>query len=312
MPILERDPWRLQYFEGVDCPDEVIIPVDDPDCWILYPDHCWIYDKLRIARSQGLDCAPHGVMPTQYPVFSKPIYNLKGMGVGGKLIFSRKEMLEFSQPGHMWMPFLTGEHLSSDCAIVDGEIRWIRHATGLTTSGGMFHYWIVHADSKPTIEIHLRNWVLVHMGGYTGMMNFESIGGSIIEAHLRFADQWCDLYGSRWIEALVNLYTTKTWNFDDSATTGGFSIPLFAKHGSQYLHPSAECQAAVRAMKSVSSLQITFDETVDSASHPMPPGGFRLAIINATDLPTGLAARKKLSECFPSERLLLDSETRSS
>ncbi len=44
------------------------------------------------------------------------------------------------------------------------------------------------------------------MHGYTGMMNFETIGGLIIEAHLRFADQWCDLYGEGWVEALVELY----------------------------------------------------------------------------------------------------------
>ena len=44
MPVLERDPWRLQYFDGVACPDDVSVPTDDPDCWILYPDHCWIYD----------------------------------------------------------------------------------------------------------------------------------------------------------------------------------------------------------------------------------------------------------------------------
>ena len=35
------------------------------------------------------------------------------------------------------------------------------------------------------------------------MMNFETIGGKIIEAHLRFADQWCDLNGKGWIEAMV-------------------------------------------------------------------------------------------------------------
>ena len=37
----------------------------------------------------------------------------------------------------MWMPLLTGEHISSDCVVVDGEIRWIRHATGLATTGGL-------------------------------------------------------------------------------------------------------------------------------------------------------------------------------
>jgi hypothetical protein len=30
------------------------------------------------------------------------------------------------------------------------------------------------------------------------MVNLETIGGRIIEVHLRFADQWPDLYGARW------------------------------------------------------------------------------------------------------------------
>jgi hypothetical protein len=31
----------------------------------------------------------------------------------------------------------------------------------------------------------------------------------------------------------------------------------------------------------------------------MPPGGFRLAVINATDLAAGLAARAELARAFP-------------
>ena len=31
---------------------------------------------------------------------------------------------------------------------------------------------------------------------------------------------------------------------------------------------------------------------------PMPPGGFRLAVINAFDLPTALAARERLRKAF--------------
>ena len=40
-------------------------------------------------------------------------------------------------------------------------------------------------------------------------------GGKIIEAHLRFADQWCDLNGKGWIEAMVRLYTDGTWAYDE-------------------------------------------------------------------------------------------------
>src|ERR1700691_6115515 len=70
MPIHERDPWRRQYFENIACPDTVFIPTDDADAYRWNPRHRGVYNKLLVAESQGLDCAPHGVEPTHYPVFS--------------------------------------------------------------------------------------------------------------------------------------------------------------------------------------------------------------------------------------------------
>ena len=120
MPIVERDLWRLQFFEGVDCPDDVLIPTDDPDCWAWYPQQRWIYDKLRIAESQGLACGPHGILPERFPVFSKPMINLKGMGIGSRAMRSAEDYERHYRAGHMWMPLLEGPHVSSDVAVVDG------------------------------------------------------------------------------------------------------------------------------------------------------------------------------------------------
>ena len=55
-----------------------------------------------------------------------------------------------------------------------------------------------------------------HLRGYTGMANFETIGGRIIEAHLRFADQWPDLYGPGWVWAVIGLYAKGGWNYADA------------------------------------------------------------------------------------------------
>lgn len=298
MPVLERDPWRLQYFAHVPCPDHVAIPTDDPDCWLLFPAHRWIYDKLKVAETQGLDAGPHGVMPGVFPVFSKPITNLKGMGLGSRIIRSAGEMEHHYQPGHMWMPLLEGEHVSTDCAVEDGRVVWLRHATGVPWDEGMFRYWTIHAERFPALAEHLARWVSTHMTGYTGMMNFETIGGSIIEAHLRFADQWCDLYGEGWVEALVRLYAEGRWVFDDAERRDGFSMPLFARHGSTFGHPPAELQAEVRAMPGVNSLQVTFHEGKPPEDHAMPPGGFRLAVINAASLEAARTARRKLAGAF--------------
>jgi hypothetical protein len=51
-------------------------------------------------------------------------------------------------------------------------------------------------------------------------------------------------------------------------------------------------------MPGVTSVQITFHEDRTPESHAMPPGGFRLAIVNGFDLSATLAARRRLQEWF--------------
>jgi hypothetical protein len=256
-----------------------------------------------MAQSQGFICGPHGVMPPAFPVFSKPITNLKGMGVGSRVISSEKEMLACSTPGHFWMPLLEGPHVSTDCAVVKGQVKWLRHATGVPGPEGTFKYWTLHADEMPEVATYLKTWVSKYMAAYTGMMNFETIGGKIIEAHLRFADQWCDLNGKGWIEAMVRLYADGTWDYDEQRRVG-YSIPLFARHNSNFSHPPKDLQARIRAMPQVSSLQITFYDGKDAGLHPMPPGGFRVGIVNAWDLQEGFAAIDELAKAFPTHSLL--------
>jgi hypothetical protein len=295
MPIHECDPWRLQYFDHVSCPDDLIIPTDDPDSWQLYPAHRWIYDKMAVALSQGLEAAPHGVMPPRFPVFSKPTTNLRGMGIGSRVIVSEADYQAAQTAGHFWCTLLTGPHVSSDVALVDGRPRWWRHTTGVTGPGGTFDYWHIHPEAIPDVEDWCGAWSSKHLAGYTGMVNFETIGSRIIEAHLRFADQWPDLYGPNWVEAVVRLYATGQWEYADTNRSAGYSVVLFGPHGRPYRHPPVAVQKEVRGMAGVSSVQITFHEDKDAEHHAMPPGGFRLAVINAHSLAAGQAARERLS-----------------
>ena len=231
-----------------------MVPTDDLDCWPWYPQYNWIYNKLKIASSQAMSCGPHGVVPPSFPVFSKPVINLKGMGLGSRVIATPAEMETHSTPGHFWMPFLEGPHVSTDCAIVNGQVQWIRHATGIPWDDGMFKYWTLHAEALPALGGYITTWVSQNMANYTGMMNFETIGGKIIEAHLRFADQWCDMNGEGWIDALVRLYAKGIWQHADDHRQVGYSIPLFAKHNNNFKHPTPDQQTRIRSLPEVSSL----------------------------------------------------------
>jgi hypothetical protein len=276
----------------------VWIPADDPEAWQWNPKHRWVYDKLQVVRSQGLSAAPHGVMPSSFPVFSKPITNLRGMGIGSCVIESADEYERRHTPGHMWMPVLEGPHVSTDMAVVGADPLWLRHATGRPTTNGMFDYWTVHADCVPELEATLGGWVRTYLAGYTGLLNVETIGGVIIEVHLRFADQWPDLYGAGWVEALVGLYRDGAWRFADADRRDGFSLALFCPHGKRFRHPPRWLIDEVRRQRNISSVQITFHEDREPAMHAMPPGGFRVALVNCWDRPAGERARERLRRWF--------------
>ena len=297
MPIVENDPWRMQYFAGVACPDDVVIPTDDPDCYRLYPAHRWVYNKLLICETQGLEHGPHGIPPSRFPVFSKPVYNLRGMGVGGRIIESLAQYKRVQTPGHLWMPLLTGAHVSTDVAVVDGTPRWWRHTTGAALGDGTFDYWKVAAEPLPALEAYCSAWLRAHLRGYSGCVNVETIGGTIIEAHLRFADQWVDLYGAGWLESVVELYAHGRWSFADAGRRTGYSVVLFGRHGVRWtIDPGAVDE--LRRVPGVSSVQITFHPDRPPEVHAMPPGGFRLAIVNCSDLAVGVLVRERLTRLF--------------
>ena len=298
MPIVEKDPWREQYFADVPCPANVVIPTDDTLAWQLYPAHRWVYNKLEICATQHLPHAPHDVPPPAYPVFSKPIYNLRGMGTGSRVIHDADAYERFQTPGHLWMPLLAGEHVSSDAVVVDGEPRWWRHTIGQATGDGMFDYWTVLAEPRPTIEATCGAWLRRELRGYTGCVNLETIGGTIIEAHLRFADQWPDLYGAGWVAAVVALYAEGHWRYGDADRKTGYSVVLFGPHARTYTTIADAELARLRRQPGVSSVQITFDPRKPLTAHAMPPGGFRLAVINAWTLDAGRRARDELARLF--------------
>ncbi len=298
MPIYEADPWRTQYFTGVPCPAEVHIPTDDLLAYYLHPQHCWVYNKLLVAKSQGLACGTHALAPPHFPVFSKPITNLRGMGLGSRLLRDAGEFAQLQAAGTFWTTFLTGWHLSTDWAVVAGEPVWCRHTRGIPGSGGTFNYWIIEAGRREPLEYYCTRWIRDHLPGYTGMVNLETIGGRIIEVHLRLADQWPDLYGTGWTGSVVNLYKHGTWSFHEGDRLEGYSVVLFGPHGRRYLHPRARLLRQYRAVPGVKSVQITFFEHRPPESHAMPPGGFRLAVINCTSLSAGLGLRVRMAADF--------------
>lgn len=287
-----------------------MVPTEDGDAWKWFPKYKWVYNKLSVAESQEFTCGPHGLEPPSFPVFSKPVFNMRGMGIGSRILRTPREYKANQRPGHIWMPLLEGEHISSDVAVVNGKAQWWRHTFGAPLEGGMFDYWVVMAEDRPEIEDYCGHWLAKNLAGYSGMVNFETIGARIIEVHLRFADQWPDLYGGdAWVKALIGLYQNNIWEYDDRERRQGYSVVLFGAHGLQYRHPPRELIDELRAGPEITSVQITFHEDRPASWHAMPPGGFRLAIVNCWNLDAGIRAREKLALNFWSTQELRPKRT---
>lgn len=164
MPVLERDPWRFQFFQHVPCPEDAVIQTDDPDCWTLYPGHRWIYDKLKIASSQQIACGPHGVLPRIIRCLSKPVINLKGMGIGSRVISRGRR----DGPRLAARPHVDGTARRAAC--LDRLRRSGREGgdveppcDGRAVDGGMFRHWTIHAAAFPDLDAYLARWVARHM-----------------------------------------------------------------------------------------------------------------------------------------------------
>jgi hypothetical protein len=196
----------------------------------------------------------------------------------------------------MWMPLLEGRHVSSDVALVEGVPHWWRHTTGAPGPGGTFDHWVVHAASDAPLEAYLESWAVRHLRGYTGIVNFETIGGKIIECHLRMAEQWLDLNGAGWLDAVIGLYTNKRWRFEDRRREG-YSVVLFGANDVRWSYDPAAVPPLL-ARPGISTIQVTFEQECAPKVHANPPGGFRLAIANCWNLEAGLATRIDLKKLF--------------
>jgi hypothetical protein len=251
MPICEVDPWRMQYFERVACPDDVKISTEDADSWTWYPRHRWVYDKVAVALSQGLEAAPHGVEPKAFPVFSKPITNLKGMGVGSRVLATAADYVTHYAPGHMWMTLLEGRHVSSDVAVLDGK-PVVAHATG--HPGPRARPILDRTPNRCRDRGAPGAWIAQNLAGYTGMLNSKP-SRRAIEVHLRSADQWPDLRGlsRRWCGSTARPLTIPTDRRD------GYSVVPFGPHGRAIATGRRAGRRGARDA-AVSSVQITFTD----------------------------------------------------
>jgi len=300
MPFLTPDDWDYIFYNQVKKPKK-IIPVDDATVWKYFPNLRWTMNKMFLCEIQKIKYSPHGVIPSFWPVFSKPIMNIWGMGIGAKKISSKKELNQFYSPGHFWMEFLDGDHISLDIILLKGKPLWWVHSIGYNSYKGTFDYWKINKNNLNPLSTFFDIDFLRYFSSYTGILNLEIINNKIIECHPRLCSQFVPIYGKKWLESLTLLYDKAIYN--NIETTFGYSIPVFIPYDKyRNIKKNIFKLKNLSFDKNILNLQICIDKDGDINGLANPPGGIRIALITSKNLMLGKKLRNKIKNIILKSR----------
>jgi len=209
MPFYGVLPQRYHLFQPQPLAD---VGVNDKEAWRLNPNYRHIYNKLALAKWQGLKAESCAISPTNFgltldqKVFVKPIINLEGMSLNARAV-AVSEVVD--EEGSFWCEHLEGQQTSSDCLVQKSKAIWFAHTcASIEKNKQRPIYWEVGVD-LPQNEILINQLLQAHLEDYTGLINVEIINGYIIEAHLRGSNAFFDFYGDSFVSSWVKLVDNK-------------------------------------------------------------------------------------------------------
>lgn len=210
MPFVQPTSWEKHLFDKWEpLTKNVNIPLYDEAAWTWMPELRPLLNRLTVALWCDYPCGPHGVLPEQYPILSKPVYNLYGSGVGVCTYGTQEQYLNNYTPGHFWMPVFSGEQLSTDILVYHREVISTITARGTRSSKEVYKFdaWELLDETPQPVKQTIRKFVAQHVPlGYCGALNIETVGGNIIEVGARFSTQFCQFYPDEWFRVMCCLY----------------------------------------------------------------------------------------------------------
>lgn len=193
------DPW-YQHLPRVDKDSD--IAWDDSQAWEMNPVHRWVYDKYEISKVSDIhtwllkDLSFETAANLDYPVILKPRKNFHGMGKGTHVCYAWEDLITCYDPDSIVQEKLTGRHISTDVLLRGGDICAYSSFEGFYEKDPFganslsFSLW----ERVPELPSAVPDFC-THLIGYTGPANVETIGGRVIEVHLRPSLQFYDIDG---------------------------------------------------------------------------------------------------------------------
>lgn len=267
-----KDTWEENYIKNLR--NANLLAWDDSEAFYRYPKYSHIYDKFLLSKLTGNSRvwdleALIDLNSIKYPVFVKPKMNLFGLGKDSYAAFSFDEIEDTN--GMIAQELFKGTHYSTDYVLHNGKVIDSFTFIGHKNFYNDFILW----ESNPFPD-KIKNKVEDVLPDYTGIANFESIDGHIIEGHLRGSLQFFDICG--------DLLGQMPAYYKD----GSYNKVKFIKSYSKVLRTRRDGYLKVKSLPkklpNITSIQLTYDPSVKLST--TDPSGFkkRYCVINGTCL----------------------------
>ena len=172
-------------FENIET--NIDVPLNDETAYKLYPRYNWVYSTSRVLDMQNIEWSPFSMKGSEFPLIEFPLVDTPEAGV----IYTRP---------------LIGDKLTTDVAIMKGDIKWAAHHS-VDDNG---EKTLVN-ELRGDIELRISALTTLHFKKFAGIISVDTIGHDIIAVRLRMTTDIVDKYPEDWLKRVLRIYNRRPW-----------------------------------------------------------------------------------------------------
>ena len=236
------------------------VPDFDIQAYRRYKKYRFVYDKLWVAQSQGiesgtLESLKNGEDDPEFPIFIKPRWGHKTSS--SKNCFKIKDKDDLSKylsktDDMMWSEYVAEKEQMTDFMLQQGQImHQITYVYSSEQKGSIADEWkYIGPDSRPPQAI--LTWIANNLSGFTGVCNVQYRGEKIIEVGLRLARGGAYIYCTNndlLIRNINDLVETGSWNYlspEELSFTPFYSFKCYVTLPIVYIYPQYVMDAIMK------------------------------------------------------------------
>jgi len=172
-------------FENVET--NIDVPLNDETAYKLYPRYNWVYSTSRVLDMQHIEWAPFKMNGFDFPLTEFPLVD----GPEAGTIYTRP---------------LIGDRLTTDVAIMKGDIKWAAHHV-IDDDGNK----TLIPELRGDIELRISALTTLHFKKFAGIISVDTIGHDIIAVRLRMTTDVVGQYPDDWLKRVLRIYNRRPW-----------------------------------------------------------------------------------------------------